>query len=118
MKRIPFLTILLFQIAILLGLAPVSALGSEVKAKDLFDRAVAHTEAGDTAKALADYTTVIAMRDAPAEWKASALINRGVTHREAGDTAKALADFTAVIEMRDAPAEVKDEARSNRDQLR
>jgi lipoprotein NlpI len=118
MKRIPFLTILLFQIAILLGLAPVSALGSEEKAKALFDRGVDHYQAGDTAKELADYTAVIAMRDAPAEAKATALYNRGVTHANAGNTAKALVDFTTVIEMKDAPAELKAQARSNRDQLR
>jgi hypothetical protein len=76
MKRIPFLTILLFQIAILLGLAPVSALGSEEKADALYNRGVTHANAGDTAKALADFTTLIEMRDAPAELKAMARSNR------------------------------------------
>ena len=45
----------------------------------------------DTEAALADYTAVIEMDDAPAEQKAKALVGRGLTKGEAGDTEAALA---------------------------
>jgi tetratricopeptide (TPR) repeat protein len=111
MKRIPFLTILLWQITILFSFAPASALGSEQEAKALFDRGLAYDEAGDTSKALADYTAVIEMKDAPAEQKARALVNRGFVYGEAGDTPKKIADYTAVIGMKNAPAKQKAYAR-------
>jgi hypothetical protein len=109
MKRILSL-ILFFQITILLGLAPVSAFGVDASAEQaiaLFERGVAYGQAGDTAKALADYTAVIGMKDVPAKLKAMALFDRGVTYHEAGDTAKAMADYTAVIGMKDVPAKLK-----------
>ena len=65
-------------------------------------------------RALADYTAVIDMADAPAEQKAMALVNRGVTHGQRGDIERALADYTAVIDMADAPAEQKAMALVNR----
>ena len=72
---------------------------------------------GDYERAIADYTGVIGMLDAPAEQKAHALVNRGVTYGQRGgdgDVEREISDDTAVIEMPDAPAEQKANALFNR----
>jgi tetratricopeptide (TPR) repeat protein len=58
-------------------------------------------------QAIADYTAVIEMPDAPAEQKAQALFNRGVAYGLQGDREREIADYTAVIEMPDVPDELK-----------
>ena len=69
---------------------------------------------GDFECALADYTAVIEMPEAPAKLRARARVNRGVAYGKrgkAGDVERALADCTAVIDMPDAPAEQHARAR-------
>ncbi|MCK4871891.1 MAG: hypothetical protein KAS72_04110 [Phycisphaerales bacterium] len=65
-----------------------------------------------TQKAIADYTAVIKMEDAPADLKAEALFNRGVSYGmlTPPKMKKAITDYTAVIEMKDAPADLKAQA--------
>ena len=84
------------------------------KGEALFYRGVTYEQRGDMEQALADYTAVIDMADAPAEQKAMALVNRGATYGQRGDVEQALADYTAVIDMADAPAEQKAMALFNR----
>ena len=69
-----------------------------------------------TDDAIADFTAVIDMPDAHAEWKAMALVNRGVTYGrlEPPQTDREIADYTSVIAMPDAPAEQKAKALFNR----
>ena len=85
-----------------------------------FRRGVAYGERrqkGDVKLAIADYTAVIAMPDAPAELRAKARVNRGNAYgqsAQAKDVKLAIADYTAVIDMLDAPAEQQAMARINR----
>ncbi|MDR2430151.1 MAG: hypothetical protein LBD14_04560 [Puniceicoccales bacterium] len=75
------------------------------KAKALLLSGLTHFQNKDLNNALADYTAVIEMKDAPAEQRALALSIRGATYGEKDERDKALADYTAVIEMKDAPVE-------------
>ncbi|MBX7166837.1 MAG: SIR2 family protein [Pirellulales bacterium] len=71
-------------------------------------------EAGDWERAIADYTAVIDMPEAPAEQWALARVNRGITYSkrgEAGDVELEIADYTAVIETPIAPTEQQAKAR-------
>ncbi|MFT5406730.1 MAG: tetratricopeptide (TPR) repeat protein, partial [Verrucomicrobiales bacterium] len=68
-------------------------------------RGVTYGEQGDVDKAIADFTAVIELDDAPPEQVAIALFYRGVTYGEQGDVDKAIADYSAVIELDDAPPE-------------
>jgi len=76
----------------------------------LVNRGVAKGQAEDTEGALADFTAVVDMADAPADSKAKALVNRGSAKGQAGDTEGELADYTAVVDMADAPADQKAQA--------
>ncbi len=69
-----------------------------------------YRQIGDPNGAMADYTQVIDMPDAPAGLKAQALVNRGNFKDQQGDPAGAMADYTQVIDMPDAPAEWKAQA--------
>jgi hypothetical protein len=63
--------------------------------------------------AIADYTAVITLPDAPAEQVAAALVNRGFTKGARGDPDGAIDDYTTVIALPDAPADVLELARKN-----
>jgi len=80
----------------------------------LNNRGVRHGQLGDSARAIADYTAVVEMPDAPPDQKAQALNNRGVRHGQLGDSAREIADYTAVVEMPDAPPDQKAQALYNR----
>ena len=86
----------------------------EHKAKALFNRGLAHGQAGNTAAEIADYTAVIELPGAPVEPQAKALVNRGIMNGQAGNTADAIADYTAVIELPSVLVDQKAEALVNR----
>ena len=69
------------------------------RAEALFYRGCAWGRQGEREKAVADYTTLIEMPDAPAEEKAYALFNRGLVWGDRDEHERAMADWTAVIGM-------------------
>jgi tetratricopeptide (TPR) repeat protein len=83
---------------------------SRHKAQALVNRGASYWTAGDSEKAITDYTAVLQMPDAPAEQRAQALVNRSGSYWKAGDSEKAIADCTAVLQMPDAPVEQKAKA--------
>jgi hypothetical protein len=96
----------------------VSLDASREKAKALVDSGVAKHNAKDTAGAIADWTVVIRMPNAPSELKATALVNRGISMAAAGDKVSAILDLTVVVEMKDVPPKLKAKALFNRAQNR
>lgn len=74
-------------------------------AKALINRGLAHDEAGDTPRAIEDFTAVIGLAGAPVEQVAWALVGRGLAHGETGDTSPAVDDATTVIELAGASEE-------------
>ena len=64
--------------------------------------------------AIADYSAVLEMDDAPGDQKAQAFYNRGVTHGQMGNNELEIADYSAVLEMDDAPVDQKAQAFYNR----
>ena len=62
------------------------------KAMALFNRGVIYGKHGEQEKAIADYTAVVQMPDAPAEQKAQALVSRGWMHFVAGHYSEAIQD--------------------------
>ncbi len=94
-----------------------NVLGLAEQALAQFRRGFAYSQrgqAGDVERAIADFTAVIEMPDAPAEPRAKAHVNRGINYGMSGDLDREIADYTAVIEMPDAPAEQRAMARVNR----
>ncbi len=85
-----------------------------------FRRGVAYGERrqkGDVELAIADYTAVIAMPDAPLEQRVKSRINRGNVYgqsTQAKDVKLAITDYTSVINMLDAPSEQRAQAYINR----
>lgn len=69
----------------------------------LNDSGAAYDEAGDTHKAITDFTRVIKLRNASSDQVARALVNRGLLYGQRSDTKNAIADFTRVIELPNAP---------------
>ena len=62
----------------LAAFAAAPASGAELTAKELVDRSKAFADKGEYAKAIADCTAVIGMKDVPADQVAQAIYNRGV----------------------------------------
>ena len=56
-------------------------------------------QAGDSEKAIADYTAVLQMPDAPAEQKAQALVDRGWMHFVAGRNREAIEDERQAVSL-------------------
>ncbi len=88
--------------------------GAALLAQALVNRGWTKGRLGDTPGAMADYTAVIKMPDAPAEQEALALYNRGVVKGRSGNALGAIADYTTIIVIPDMPAEQKAMARVNR----
>ena len=80
---------------------------------DLLTAAVEASECGDSDGAIADYTAVIALPDAPVDLVAQALNDRGIAKGERGDRDGEIADYVAAIDMPNAPANVVELARTN-----
>jgi tetratricopeptide (TPR) repeat protein len=87
---------------------------SHIRSQALIDRGVKYNQRGNPERAIADYTTVIEMVDAPVEQKANALFNRGVRFGDQGNPEREIADYTEVIEIPNVPAEPKAKALFNR----
>lgn len=75
-------------------------------ARALFNRGLAHGQAGEGQREIEDYTTVIRLAGAPVEQVARALLSRGFTYSHAGDRQKEVEDYTAVIGLTGAPVEL------------
>ena len=69
------------------------------KAMALFNRGVIYGKHGEQEKAIADYTAVVQMPDAPAEQKAQALVSRGWMHFVAGHYSEAIQDNRQAITL-------------------
>jgi tetratricopeptide (TPR) repeat protein len=83
----------------------------------LYRRGYTLSKLGDNNRALADFTAVIEMPEAPADERAGALLNRGVTYGtdgEVSDVQRAIDDYTAVIDMPKASANQRALAHRNR----
>ena len=75
----------------------------EQKLRELYEQGTAHLQAGDTEDAIADFTAIIEMPDAPAVVVVKALLHRGLVYSELGDTLSAITDCTAILEIPDIP---------------
>jgi tetratricopeptide (TPR) repeat protein len=73
---------------------------------DWFRLAQARLNTGDLGGAIADFTAVIGVSEAPVELVAWALFARGCARGALGDSALEFDDYTAAIELRSAPVEV------------
>ncbi len=65
----------------------------------------------DHASAIADYTSVIDMEDAPADIRAMALYNRSIVYTAIHSDSQAIYDLERLLEMEGATANVRNEAR-------
>ena len=74
-------------------------------AQTLLGRGITCGEQDDASGAVAYYTAVIELPDAPVEQVAMALRYRGITHGKQGNVTGEISDYTAVIELPDAPVE-------------
>ena len=81
------------------------------KALSIYKRGMAKAQKQDHRGALADYTTVIDMADAPRDVAAMALYNRALVYTAVEEVAQGTEDLRAVIEMPEAPEHIKTEAR-------
>jgi hypothetical protein len=77
----------------------------------LYKRGMAGANSHDHTAALADYSAVIDMADAPADIRAMALYNRSVVHTANHNEDQAIRDLEQLLEMPAAAAKVKTEAR-------
>jgi hypothetical protein len=77
----------------------------------LYKRGMSSANLHDHPAALAHYTAVIEMADAPADIRAMALYNRSVVYTANHDEAQAVRDLEQLLEMPAASAKVKTEAR-------
>lgn len=68
----------------------------------LVNRGNSYHKQGDAVGAIADYTAVIEMKDAPVDRVAIALMMRAV-HHVAKDVASTIADYTTIIGMKEMP---------------
>jgi hypothetical protein len=81
------------------------------RAMAIYRRGLARANEHDVKGALADYSAVIEMDDAPADIRAMALYNRSVVHGANHDDVQAIGDLEMLLEMPAASAAVKTEAR-------
>jgi tetratricopeptide (TPR) repeat protein/DNA-binding transcriptional ArsR family regulator len=79
-----------------------SATTPTAKAEAIFLRGLLHSEEGNSASAIADFTSVIELPGASINQVAQAFFNRGVAHGREGDSKGEIADYTRVIELPDA----------------
>jgi len=76
----------------------------------LVNRGYTYGQLGESEKAIADYSAVIEMEEAPADQKARALVNRGVRYWHSRQFGASLDDYTAVAEMSGVSPAVKTDA--------
>ncbi len=86
-------------------------LSHRAKAIWLYRRGMAKAKLRDHVSAIADYTAVVEMADAPPDVRAMALFNRSVVHATRHDELRAIADLERLLEMEGAAANVRTEAR-------
>lgn len=83
----------------------------QTKATLIYRRAMLNAKLKKQAAALADYTSVIEMPNAPAALRAMALYNRSLVHSVNNQPALALDDLNDLLAMPGAPADVRTEAK-------
>ena len=76
----------------------------------LYRRGMKHAKLHDHPAAIADYTQVIELAEAPPKIRAMALFNRALVHSSTENKLEAINDLRSLLEMVEAPAEVKTEA--------
>ena len=84
---------------------------ARARAMLLYRRGMLKAKLRDHAAAVADYTAVVEMSDAPADVRAMALYNRSLVHAASRHDPLAIDDLETLIEMDGATAKVKTEAR-------
>ena len=72
----------------------------------LLKRGVAHGQAGDIKKAIADFTQVIELPNVTSQLLALAFGSRGVAYSQSNDTGRSIGDFTSVIELPDLSSDL------------
>jgi hypothetical protein len=77
----------------------------------IYRRGMLKAKLHDNQAALADYTAVIEMDEAPGELRAMALYNRSVVHLAQHHEAEAIGDLEELLKLPQAAANVKTEAR-------
>lgn len=65
---------------------------------------------GKRQAAIADYSTVIEMKNTPTDIRAMALYNRALVHNAAANPCEAIADLNQVLEMAGIAENIKTEA--------
>jgi hypothetical protein len=81
------------------------------QAGSVYRRGMLKAKLRDHQAAMADYTTVIEMVEAPADLRAMALYNRSVVHLAQHHESAAISDLEELLKMPQAGANVKVEAR-------
>jgi len=81
------------------------------KAMWLYRRGMIKAKLRDRAKAIADYTAVIEMAEAPADIRAMALYNRSLVYSGSRNDSGAIGDLEQLLDMEGAAEKVKTEAR-------
>jgi hypothetical protein len=81
------------------------------KALNLYRSGLLKAKKKDPAGAIAAYTEVIKLLDAPKDIIAMALFNRGLVYVANEEPVKGKSDLNKVLEMNDAPTRVKDMAK-------
>ena len=81
------------------------------RATSLYRRGMAKAKLHDHKSAIADYTIVISMVDAPSDLRAMALYNRSHASSAGHDHSAAIGDLEKLLKMPGAAANVKTEAR-------
>lgn len=84
---------------------------SKIRASWLYRRGMMYARLRNHALAIADYTRVIDMADAPSSIRAMALYNRALVHCATSCEVQAIEELQKVLEMPGATEQVRTEAR-------
>ncbi len=91
---------------------------SRGKALNVYKRGMTKADQRDLPGAIADYSTVIAMKSVPGDVKAMALLNRALAYSRSHEQEKAEADLATVLAMPDATAQVRSAANEKLQRMR
>lgn len=80
------------------------------KATSLYKRGMAKAKKRDTEGAIADYTAILNMRNAPEDVKAMARFNRALAYSSAGEYENAKEDLNSVLAAEETPANIQSAA--------
>lgn len=86
-------------------------LSSRYRAMSLYRRGMAHAQQHEHTQAVADYSLVIDMVEAPADLRGMAMYNRALVYDAMGNAAGAITDLNRVLTLSGVAEQVRIEAR-------